>query len=75
MRKIFALLTIGNLCYEPGDILWGNKEFIHAFSSDLELKSELTDGGFEVLDLYLPENGVEGGALLVPNEKALIRQP
>ena len=40
---------------------WGNKLFIHAFSSHLELKSESTDSGFEVLDLYLPENEFREG--------------
>lgn len=63
-RKAFAYLTLGNLSYEPGDILWGGVEFIHAFSLEAELKSEFTAGGFTVANLFIPESGVEGGALL-----------
>jgi hypothetical protein len=33
VRRAFALLTLGNLGYEKGDMLWGNVEFAHAFSS------------------------------------------
>jgi SAM-dependent methyltransferase len=69
-RRIFAFLTLGNLTYEPGDLLVGNQEFIHAFSSEDDLKSEFAQGGFGVLDLKLPESGVEGGALLVSKSEA-----
>jgi 2-polyprenyl-3-methyl-5-hydroxy-6-metoxy-1,4-benzoquinol methylase len=61
VRKIFALLTLGNLQYEPGDMLWSNSEFLHAFSSEDEIKSEFAAGGFAVLHLHIPETGVNGG--------------
>ena len=64
-RKIFAWLTLGNLQYEPGDLLWQHEEFLHAFSSEAELKSEFAERGFAVLHLHIPETGVNGGAVLV----------
>jgi hypothetical protein len=67
-RKFFARLTLGNLSYETGDVIWGGVEFIHAFSSEAELKSEFRAGGFTVLNLLIPQSGVEGGALLRANE-------
>jgi SAM-dependent methyltransferase len=63
-RKIFSVLTWGNLWYEPGDMLWHNVEFVHAFASEEELRSEFEAGGFSLLHLQLPDEGVEGGALL-----------
>lgn len=65
VRKIFALLTLGNLEYEPGDMLWNHKEFLHAFSSEAELKSEFAAGGFTVLHRHIPEIGDNGGVVLV----------
>lgn len=65
-RRIFALLTLGNLGYEPGDMLWLNSEFIHAFSSEAELRSEFAAGGFAVCYLHIPASGEEGGAALAP---------
>ncbi len=63
-RKTFSVLTMGNLWYEPGDQLWLNVEFIHAFSSEDELRSEFDAAGFVLLHLQLPDDGVEGGAVL-----------
>jgi SAM-dependent methyltransferase len=63
-RKIFSVLTLGNLWYEPGDLLWLNFEFSHGFSSEEELRSEFDAGGFVLLHLQLPDEGVAGGAVL-----------
>lgn len=63
-RKIFAFLTGGNLSYEPGDFLRYQQDFAHAFSSAAELNSEFTAGGFDVIELSLPDSGAEGGVLL-----------
>jgi SAM-dependent methyltransferase len=68
LRKIFAYVTRGNLWYEPGDMLWLNAEFIHAFSSEADLRAEFAAGGFKVFQLQIPETGVEGGAVLVSEE-------
>ena len=62
-RKAVAYLTLGNLWYEPGDELSGGIEFVHAFSSEEELRSEFEAGGFEVLHVHIPR-GLSGGAVL-----------
>ncbi len=64
VRKIVAFLTLGNLWYEKGDTLWYNMEFIHAFSSEDELGTEFTEGGFEVIHLHIAEELLLGGAVL-----------
>lgn len=67
-RKIFALMTLGNLRYERGDILWLKREFLHVFSSEAALRSEFEEGGFTLFHLQIPESGVEGGAVLQPRK-------
>lgn len=62
-KKAFAFMTLGNFWYERGDMLWGDVEFMHSFSSKEDLISEFNDGGFEVNYLYIPE-GIRGGAVL-----------
>jgi hypothetical protein len=42
----------GNRDFEPGDILWFNIEFTHAFASEDEVQSELTTGGFDVIQFH-----------------------
>jgi SAM-dependent methyltransferase len=64
VRRMFALLTLGNLWYESGDLLWGNAEFIHAFASEAELAAEFAEAGFTVVFLQTPSTGVEGGVVL-----------
>jgi SAM-dependent methyltransferase len=63
-RKLFALLSMGNLWYEKGDMLWNNVEFIHAFYSEQELQSEFKAGGFEIIFIDCPKESIRGGALL-----------
>jgi len=55
VRRIIATLTRGNLSYEKGDFLAYNSEFVHAFSSQEEIRSELEAGGFEVVKIDLTE--------------------
>lgn len=62
-RKAVAYLTLGNLWYEPGDKLSGGIEFVHAFSSEEELRAEFEAGGFETLHVHIPR-GLSGGAVL-----------
>ena len=70
LKKIFSFLTLGNITYEKGDILWGNAEFIHLFLSRDELVSEFKAAGFEVVKVYLHENSLRGAAILkVPGRK------
>ena len=53
LRKVFAYLTLGNLWYEPGDVLHANVEFIHRFGDEAQLDAEFTAGEFEVMRPYL----------------------
>ena len=62
-RKAIAFLTLGNLRYERGDMLWLKIEFVHAFFSEDEIRSEFRQGGFEVLHIHVP-GGIRGGAVL-----------
>jgi len=54
LRRIIAWLTLGNLSFESGDMLWCNVEFIHAFSSESDLRAEFAAGEFDVAWLNIP---------------------
>jgi len=64
VRRALAALTLGNLAYEPGDLLWGSVEFIHAFGAEAAVRSEFVAGGFEVIYMHIPEEGMRAGAIL-----------
>ena len=64
IRRAFAFITLGNLSYEKGDMLWGGVEFIHGFASEQELRQEFEQGGFDVVYFYVPQTGMRGGAVL-----------
>ena len=49
MRRIVAACTLGNLEYEPGDTLWLNVEFVHEFTSEDAIRSELEEGGLSIV--------------------------
>lgn len=63
MRRIIAYCVLGNLEYEAGDTLWGNVEFLHAFSSQAELQSEIEDGGLSVVK-FLSKNSSPSGCAI-----------
>ena len=65
MRRAFALFTLGNRTYEPGDVLWGNVEFIHGFQSEDELRAEFAAGGFRVAYLHIGDPMPRGEVVLV----------
>jgi ubiquinone/menaquinone biosynthesis C-methylase UbiE len=71
-RKIFAWMTLGHIRYEPGDVLWGNSEFLHEFSSLDELRSEFSQAGFSFIDSHIYEGGVRVGAILKKIESTSI---
>jgi len=68
LRKIVQYVTLGNLHYEKGDILLANIEFVHAFSSEDELRTEFSRAGFDVLYLSFPGERGRGEAVLKPTE-------
>lgn len=63
VRRLIAACTLGNTEYEEGDILWGNIEFIHAFTSEEQVRSELREGGLTVIHIQTDPNSIRGGAI------------
>jgi hypothetical protein len=64
LRRIFGWLTLGNLGYEKGDRLADSIEFVHFFRTENEMRCEFEETGFEVIELFFPDRGVRGGAVL-----------
>ena len=64
LRRAFALVTWGNVEYEKGDTLWGNGEFVHVFSNEDEIRSEIADTGFDVHFSAFPDDNSQGGMIL-----------
>lgn len=64
LGKIFAYLTFGNIHYEKGDMIWRDAEFIHTFWRRDLLASEFEQGGFQIIALNIPEDGLWGSAIL-----------
>jgi SAM-dependent methyltransferase len=63
LYRLITLLTFGNFSYEPGDMLWLNIEFAHAFQSDDDLRIELEEGGFKVMRIQSDINPIRAGAV------------
>lgn len=63
MRRLIAIGTLGNTAYEEGDMLWGNIEFIHAFTSEDGIRSELEEGGLSVMSIQADSGSIRGGAV------------
>lgn len=65
LRLIIAWITLGNRSYEHGDMLLNNVEFIHAFSSENDLRTEFAAGGFDVVWLNIPTDSLGRGEALL----------
>lgn len=63
LRKMLAWITLGNFSYEKGDMVWGDREFIHAFLSEGEVIAEVEPAGFEAINTQLLPN-LNSGAIL-----------
>jgi len=63
LRRLIAICTLGNTAYQAGDILWGNIEFIHAFTTEEEVQSELTEGDLRVIHLQTDPASIRGWAI------------
>lgn len=63
IRRAFAAITRGNLTYEAGDGLWAYSEFMHFFTSEEELTSELARGGFEPVTVFMKKDDAFGYAV------------
>jgi SAM-dependent methyltransferase len=68
-RKAAAVLTAGYVQYQRGDLLLGNSEFAHCFSTEVELRREFERGGFDVLDLRFDADMWCGWAVLGKNPR------
>jgi hypothetical protein len=55
LRRLVALCTLGNLRYEAGDTLWLHVEFVHEFTSEGAIRSELEEGGLSVVRIRTDE--------------------
>jgi SAM-dependent methyltransferase len=64
MRKAIAWLTLGNIAFENGDILFGTLEFRHAFDAEQDLHAEFDASGFETLYLTEFDGMMRGVAVL-----------
>jgi len=64
VRRLAAVLSRGNLSYEPGDMLWHQVEFIHGFLSEEALGAEFAAGGFEIVHLQVRAERARGEAVL-----------
>jgi SAM-dependent methyltransferase len=64
LRRVLACLCWGYRQFEPGDMLWGDAEFLHVFGDENALRAEFVEGGFEVLHLEIPDSMGKGGAVL-----------
>lgn len=65
-RKLVAWLTRGNTAYEKGDQMFGTLEFRHTFADENDLRAELDEGGFDLVDdgLVLFAELGRGGAVV-----------
>lgn len=65
IRRLIAILTLGNFSWQPGDMLWGGVEFSHAFSSKNEVLEEFNQAGFLVAYSDFYDHSPRGCAVLV----------
>jgi SAM-dependent methyltransferase len=63
IRRLIGAASLGNLGYEEGDRLWYNLEFVHAFTSEEKIRSELEEGGLSVIYIKTDSNSIRGGAV------------
>ncbi|MCJ7483236.1 MAG: class I SAM-dependent methyltransferase [Thermodesulfovibrionales bacterium] len=63
LKKMVAWLSLGNLRYEKGDMLRFNLEFIHAFTAVEDIKGEIAQGGFELIDIQANDDHPFAGAI------------
>jgi len=66
MRTLRRLvrMTFGLHQIEPGDQLWQQREYLHAFHDEELLKAEFAAGGFEILHLEFFPAYMSGSAIL-----------
>jgi hypothetical protein len=68
LRRLFSWITLGNFWYENGDMIWGEREFIHAFSSEKQVIAEVIPAGFEAIYTHLLPN-LNCGAIIFKKQQ------
>ena len=63
LRQLIAKSPFGNRGYENGDILWLNVEFVHIFTSEDKIRSELEAGGLAVKHINMDSGTTRGSAI------------
>jgi SAM-dependent methyltransferase len=63
LRQIIAASPFGNKEYTYGDFLSSNLEFVHIFTSESEICSELEEGGFHITQIMLNSSANNCGAV------------
>jgi SAM-dependent methyltransferase len=63
LKKMVAWLSLGNLRYEKGDMLRFNLEFIHAFTAIEDIKGEIAQSDFEIIDIQANDDHPFAGAI------------
>jgi SAM-dependent methyltransferase len=63
LRRLAAICTQGNLAYEAGDSLWQNVEFLHSFSSEDAIRSELEEGDLRIVEILTSSKRVRGSVV------------
>jgi SAM-dependent methyltransferase len=67
LRRLIAASPVGNRAYEDGDKLWLNVEFVHVFRSEEEVRSELEEGGLDIVHIIFNPASIRGAAVAVKN--------
>jgi hypothetical protein len=57
------------LFHSQGDTLALTSDFLHVFTSQSELQSEIAEGGFTLLEMIIPASDREEAALLVSKDE------
>lgn len=63
IRKLIAFISFGNFGYETGDILWRNAEFLHIFSSQETVGTEIEKGGLQVINIVTNSSSINGSVV------------
>lgn len=70
-RKFIAWLSLGNLEYQPGDIIWQNLEYLHSFLAVRDIQFELDHSGMRIIKLYAPNEGTSRGWALLKKPEVM----
>ncbi len=62
--RFISWATLGYRQIEPGDTLWQQREFIHAFADEQELRDEIQDRDLAVVHVEIHPKILSGGVVL-----------